>query len=329
MIVLSVIAPPESAPQIALPAAPPPPRLDPLDHRIVNRLREDGLTGTWELLNDLADDEPPPNRSESRRLRLVLWERLRRLLHLGVVFRHGRRPVGLNRPTPVTGNPIRRRRRRRPTARPSASIRAGSTSSAQMPVAAASPLHMALPERVEVIPVAATPRSVVGKSERVVRSNDATSEQRVPITAAEAKTRLTPDEFRLLVAMAARALGARPRPRRKRVWTGWLGRTEHLWKGRRIITPAGTVGRVVVALRGDVLVEWDDPYWIEGQRRAVHRVDQLQVLKDSAAAFLGSMKAGIRETPSSRKRESCRRNGCQPCVPGKKRGRPRTISVQA
>jgi hypothetical protein len=317
--VLTFIVGPISAPGTPVPAPPAQPKLSVVDHQILERLRDNGLAGTWALLNALSADEASPSRSEARRLRLAYWDRLRRLLHLGLVFRHGRRSVGLNKPPPVTAHPIRRRRR--PTARLVARIRSGSTDPTGASAAASATFQPVLPKQLEPTSRATTPRSTVEKSESVASREGATSNNPAKITTAEARKRLTQGEFGLLASMAAHTLGARPRGRRKR-WTGWLSDREHAWRGRKVVAPGSQVGHVVVALRGQVLVEWDDPFWIEGRRRAVYRADQIRVFKDPAAILLGSMKSGVREKPSARKRESCMHNGRRPCARGKRRGRP-------
>jgi hypothetical protein len=56
---LSIIAPPPDAQQIyvALPSQPPQPRLDRLDHRLLEVVKEEGTVTIWFLLNLVGDEE--------------------------------------------------------------------------------------------------------------------------------------------------------------------------------------------------------------------------------------------------------------------------------
>jgi hypothetical protein len=96
--VIDIIIAPPSSPQIAAPKPPmppAPPRLDCLDHQIVEAVGENGIYGApvWAILSSVADAQNPKCRSEARSLRLELWQRLRRLLRAGLVFRFGRKYV--------------------------------------------------------------------------------------------------------------------------------------------------------------------------------------------------------------------------------------------
>lgn len=125
----------------------------------------------------------------------------------------------------------------------------------------------------------------------------------------------------LLVFKAASALGKRPK-RVKRSWTGWLLGT-HLWKGRPVWTPTGQLAQVVCALRGRVVVRWDDLKSIDGEAFQLFRADELRLYKMPAAVLLGRRKLGKREKPSVLKSAASRANGSRPCHPGRMRGRPR------
>jgi hypothetical protein len=118
---------------------------------------------------------------------------------------------------------------------------------------------------------------------------------------------------------AARTLGSLPK-RRKKIWTGWAGHT-HFWRGRAAVLD-GRVVEVMGILRGQALVTWSDPMWLEGIRRQVVPVEQLSVYRNPAAAWLGRMKLGCTERKSEAKATTARSNGCRPCGEGKKRGRP-------
>jgi hypothetical protein len=125
---------------------------------------------------------------------------------------------------------------------------------------------------------------------------------------------------RRLSSKAAAALGAMPKGRRK-VWTGWLDGT-HFWRGRKAVLPGGQVVVVEGILRGEALISWDDPLWLEGVRRQVVRVEQLSVYKTPPAVWLGKLKFGRAERKSAAKAAAAHRNGHCPCAPGKRRGRP-------
>jgi len=92
---LSMIVAPAAAPQIAALKPPPPPpvtRLDQQDEQILKIIREQGPVRIWPLLNRLTADAPG-SRNARWELRVRLWGRLRRLLKLGIVWRHGRKEL--------------------------------------------------------------------------------------------------------------------------------------------------------------------------------------------------------------------------------------------
>src|SRR6266478_770638 len=95
----SIVIAPSTAPQFYTPPPPPPfpPRLTEQDVEILTLIREQGPVGVWPLLNRLTEDAPG-SRNSRRELRLALWERLRRLLRLRLVFRAGRGLVGITPP---------------------------------------------------------------------------------------------------------------------------------------------------------------------------------------------------------------------------------------
>lgn len=132
---------------------------------------------------------------------------------------------------------------------------------------------------------------------------------------------------RRLSSKAAAALGAMPKRRRKR-WTGWLDGT-HFWHGRKAVLPGGQVVVVEGVLRGEALVSWDDPLWLEGIRHQVVRIEDLSVYKTPAAIWLGKLKSGCKERKSEVKAAASRRNGCSPCRDGKRRGKPAKSAILA
>src|SRR6266446_3083496 len=115
VMLISTICAPASAPQLHNPPAEPArsPRLDRLDSEIVEAIGENGRYGApiWAILNWIADAQNPACRAEARSLRLELWQRLRRLLRVGLVFRFGRKSV-----TSVKLPRLTVRRSRRPRA---------------------------------------------------------------------------------------------------------------------------------------------------------------------------------------------------------------------
>lgn len=113
-MIFDIVSPP-SAPQIAAPAPPPapaPPKLDPLDRELMEAIRQAGQFGVhiWSVLDQVAAAQNPECRSDSRLLRLQLWERLRRLLRGGLLFRCRRNFVSA---TKLPKPPAARRRRAR------------------------------------------------------------------------------------------------------------------------------------------------------------------------------------------------------------------------
>jgi len=124
------------------------------------------------------------------------------------------------------------------------------------------------------------------------------------------------------VEAAAAALAALPRTKSAKKWTGYLVpglKSSRLWRGRKVITPGNRVVEVYGARRGLVLTCYHDPFIVEPVFQ-MYPAKDLIVYKLSAAVRLGQAKRGVKEKQSDRKKESCRRNGRQPCHNGQ-RGR--------
>jgi hypothetical protein len=87
--------------------------------------------------------------------------------------------------------------------------------------------------------------------------------------------------------------------------------------------PNGDVLAVFAIQRGKVFV-----FAPAGSGRLFDRYDASEVrrIKNPAAQMMGSLKRNKKERQSSLKQASARRNGAQPCQPGKERGRPRKTS---
>jgi len=108
-----------------------------------------------------------------------------------------------------------------------------------------------------------------------------------------------------------------------RVYTGRVGRKRG-WRGMPVILPRGQIGNLIMALRGIAVIAWNDPLNITPNRIGYFRVRDLLRFKTPAAVLLGSLKKGVTETPSLRKANAARCNGCAPPRPGNRpRGRPR------
>lgn len=97
VMIISAICAPADAPQLYDPPVAPAqsPRLDRLDNELVEAIRENGRYGAliWAVLNWIAADQNLACRAQARSIRIQLWQRLRRLLRAGLVFRFGRKAV--------------------------------------------------------------------------------------------------------------------------------------------------------------------------------------------------------------------------------------------
>src|ERR1035441_8287314 len=100
MTILDTIIAPPSAPQHR-----PDHDSNPRAAEILATLREHSgrPIGTWRLLDRLAQTRQPCDRDHLRFWRLMYWRHLRDLLRTGLVFRHGRKAVGLIRPAARNG----------------------------------------------------------------------------------------------------------------------------------------------------------------------------------------------------------------------------------
>jgi len=350
---ISIIAPPANAPQIlaSAPAPPVPPRLTQQDVEIVTVVREQGPVGVWPLLHRLTDDTPG-SRNSRRELRLALWERLRRLLRLRLVFRAGQGLVGINPPPARAASRPRRRRSRHdghraPGATVSCSPRAEvvSTHISQNPVSLG-----ANHERVEFEPTRREfSRAGTGENGHQIETAVERTEQARATDRPSIPTRLENAKFERVenqgvrafesstdipqtrtsarsdeITYAARALARLPR-RPKRRWSGWL-RDWHGYRDQNVVTPDGTVWFLYGALRGQAIITPERGKlpggWGDGPFRwAVVPASQVRPYLNPAAQLLGRTKLGRKERPSALKAEAARRNGMMPCREGKRRGR--------
>jgi len=297
-----IIAPPDARQVYVAPPQPPPvPRLDGTDLRIIEAVRDVGLVKVWSVLNMLSDDTGL-DRSAGRDARRALWDRVRRLKRLKLVFGVGRNEVTATRP------PARLRARRR---RSSVGILHGAR-----PVSAANrqphPSKRESPHPVEAPRFRQTPAIYQ-------MSMDAE------------KTKSVPDPEQ--VTQAARSLASMPRRPRRR-WSGMIGRIRS-FKNLRIQLPDGRVvyalgakrGRVVFTSQPDGPVGSVDGLWRDWGAIGANLVT---VVKNPAAVLLGGLKRGIKEAPSALKASVARANGCRPVRAGQRpRGRPRRSRIGA
>jgi hypothetical protein len=124
-------------------------------------------------------------------------------------------------------------------------------------------------------------------------------------------------------ALGCRKCGYRERQRQPRIWTGMLEGRKRAYRSQPVVLPDDTLGFIHGILRGKAAIWKDSPFIIGEREHLVLDVSDIHRYKLPSAVLLGREKAGVVEQPSARKRLSSRRNGCRPCAPGKRRGRPR------
>lgn len=292
---IDVVIAPVSAQQIYIgPFQPPPaPPLDPTDQRIVEAVRETGRVKLWSLLNWLTEDEAARSRAEGRVARLSLWERIKRLKRLKVIYGVGRNEIAATKPVAKPSRPRTRQRKR---------------SAGRLPrirgVSAVNPAAQG--QRPEI-------KYPVGFQ---------VSGSRGPITSAttdstKTETVITPE----YASEAGRALAKMPR-KQVRKPTGFL-HGEHCWRKRPVVLSTGEVAPLIWCNRGRVLLQnvRNLPFreWLAWGAIREH---QVKLWKNPMAVILGSRKRGVRGRTSDRKRISARRNGAAPARRGRW-GRPR------
>jgi hypothetical protein len=211
--VISIISAPASAPQTYVPLQwpPPAPRLDRVDLRIIEAVREHGPVKLWSLLNWLAQDGGERSRTDGREARRALWDRVKRLKRLGLVFGRGRNEIATT-PPPARRSPRRRRR----TVSRSPGFSAVSADKSPSPLEQPAFDHLV---------------------ERQLTANDSVKSHGVE-KPEQIESAISPEE----TSAAARALATLPR-RKSRKWTGWL-HGQHCWRGRPVVLPNGEVTEV-------------------------------------------------------------------------------------
>lgn len=222
---ISMIIAPESAAQ-TLPAPeqrphqPQPPRLDRLDEKILETLRDSGICQIWSVLNTVADGEDPRNRSEGRVIRLRLLDKLRRLNRLGLVFFAGRNMISPVKPDDETVRAIAGWRRR--TVRKAPGFRAVS---ARVPTAVSN--------------AAKSQQLILREADNAKRL--ASEPTRKPD---ETKSGPTVDE----ISTAATILAKLPRKKTKRRWTGFID-FRRCYRDQPVNLPDGQSGYIYGVLR--------------------------------------------------------------------------------
>jgi len=297
--VISIIVAPDPAQQVYRSAIPlcPAPRVDDADLRIIEAIRDVRQAKVWSILNMISDD-PGLDRAAGRQTRRALWERVKRLKGLGLIFGRGRNELAVTRSQRA---PTRRRtQRRKGTVSKSTVFSAVSADNLQ--------------------PATAKPEFQQPVGFQRFRKTPASY---LPSVGAE-ETETAPDPA--LVAQAARSLASLPRRPRRR-WSGLIGRVRS-YRNMPIQLPDGRVVYALGARRGRVAYtsQPDGPIGsLDGVGRdwGVIRADLVAVVKNPMALILGARKRGVCEVPTAAKAAACRVNGCRPVHAGRRRGRPR------
>jgi len=304
-------------------ASPPAATIDRTEARILETLRENGVIKVWTLLGILCQKAGPPDRSSACRLRLELLRRVRILREKGLVYGVGRNSIALEKPEP-------KRRQRRALKWKRSAARLRMNQAVRAPICPPPPAVSDLKVQVElqVDTKAAPNEGFATKPTKTQSARDTGDVRWQPFSFSGLLATTAQDSQAGEANSAASALARRPRGQGKR-WSGYLDpkdKTTRLWRGRELLTPAGRVVNAVGCLRGLVLVEWADPFAIDGRSHQVFKASELEVHRNPAAVALGRRKQGKKEMSSARKSETARRNGCAPCRPGSRpRGRPRRV----
>jgi hypothetical protein len=278
------------------------PRLDLIDDEIVSLAREHGPLKLWTLLNVVAADQGTNSRAEGREARRILWDRVRRLKRLKVIFGVGRNEIATAKPT---ANPLRpRTRRRKGTVGRSPGVQC---------VSAVSPADQYQHPEIDYPVAAKVVQSYAGGSWTVGKPE-------------QSECVVTPEQ----VSAAARALATLPRKQPRKL-TGLLhGR--RCRRGQPVLLPGGRRAFVWGCKRGKVV--WSvAPNEISceainaGVEWGVLPEDRGSLEMNAATAVLGQGKRGTKEAASDLKAAAARLNGCRPARDGRKRGRPRTLAI--
>jgi hypothetical protein len=308
--------PPPSAAQVYTPPPAPrrPPRLDRLDERLLEVVRQEGVIPLWSLLNLVAGEETN-DRATAREMRMGLWQRVRRLVWLRLLWWHRRRMLGIKPPPAV---PSASRRRSTATVRRTSGMKAVSTHVEQTEA------HKE--DRSEQVGNQVTPANIVTSGEATGDSQTKTAHIHNE-TANRVHHRIKELMRPHVISASARALAFLPRRPRRR-WTGWLSEDCRGYRDMSVLLPSGQTAYLFGAVRRRAVVTLDAGRllggWGDGPFRwALLPAAEVRPLKNPHAVVLGQAKRGIRERSSEAKLKSCRRNGRRPCRFGRRRGRPR------
>jgi hypothetical protein len=299
---LSMICAPIDAPQIAPMKTPLPSaehQLDQIDERIIEVVHDVGRVNVWSLFNSLSCGAGL-GRSADRDARRALWDRVRRLKHLGLIYGVGRNDITTNKPAA----PVRRSRRRPRGPRSVDRL-------AHFPgvsVANEAP-HTQQPEMKHQFDY----QAVIKNGPPISTLTDFE----------KTKSGITPEQ----ATDAARALAKLPR-RQIRKLTGFL-QGERCWRWRLVVLPNGEVTKLYWASRGRVmLVDANDLPYSSWLMRVVRHEHEIRLYRNPAAVALGAQKRGVMEHKSPKKADAARKNGRCPVRPGRRpRGRPRALPI--
>lgn len=288
------------------------------DCRVLHYLRErqGEPCHVMQMLNALTKLDRPRNRKERRRSFGWHLERLPVLLREGVIRRCGRKHVIMLAPgqaLPPLPSPVGPRRAEVEYAKRlaiEARLRTLAVHRRDAPTVVLPPSNEPKTESANA-PITTETTGDVGRPEPLPKPS--------PVL-------LRFKKF-FAVRSAAKTLARLPR-KQERKWTGWLNGI-HCWHGKPVTLPDGSLGLLMLLHRDRALVCMENAEDIDGFRIRPFLRQQLRVAKNPAAVLIGSLKRGVREKQSERKAEAARRNGCCPCRPGRKRGRPAGLAAKA
>jgi hypothetical protein len=328
MILINELIAPISAPQVAGPQPPPvpvQPRLDSIDQLLLERLHDLGSCPIWSLLNVVANEHSPGNRTAVRLLRLRLWDRLKRLCRLGVAFSFARNQISATEPDPARRRPAFRRQRRAVVGSPPMLGGSAATPSVQQEVGR--PVHQAQFQLDKVNPVSSDAPSSAKEREHEADQVQFQMDKPIstpcppPTDVEKAKSGHEPQR----ISEAARQIARLPR--RPKRWSGWIGDVRS-YRNMRVELPGGDQVFVFGVLRGWLIYsrEPDGPAGDPDSSSTswgVLPASAVKIVKNGQAILLGRRKRGIKEQSSPLKITTARANGRQPPGPGRKRGRPK------
>lgn len=311
---------------------------DPFDQRIHGYLLErvGFAIKSWTMLNAITAGLNPRSEPERRRVVKALLQRLKLLLHCGVVRRAGRVHVYLHvdgQPAPLSpfsrNIPRRRRRIRRKQVLPK---RAASVATAHNSTSASAPSSVAcqLNQTAAVQSVTTSPPAISANGEPWKTKSASAPAPVHPDNLPSPQLRAPSPAVKVMLRIALLQCGsqlARWRWLEPRKWTGYL-HGERCWRGRRVLMSDGMRGAIIDVRRGVARVFADGRISIADSRlRRLHE-REVVLLKLPQAVLLGSLKRGKTERPSEAKLAAARRNGSRPVRPGSRpRGRPRSAGV--